>query len=166
MAWMRCLNASGVCSVEKRRLNSAVSASGMTLSAPVPALRLENCRLVGGKCSLPSSQVLGGDGGDGRCESVDRVVRQLRVGDVALLAVDAEHAVEAAAAAVLDDVAQALLAGGLAHQGVVDLLVAPLSASMTLRVPSTDGPSSSLVIRKAMEPLPCLGWTSRKPRWR
>jgi hypothetical protein len=68
--------------------------------------------------------LLGAEAGQGRGESMHRVVRELRVGDVALAAVDAEHAVEAAAAAVLDDVAQAGLAGGLAHQAVVDALVA------------------------------------------
>jgi hypothetical protein len=42
--------------VEKRKLNTAVSSPGMTLVAPVPELRLEIWKLVGGKKSLPLSQ--------------------------------------------------------------------------------------------------------------
>ena len=55
-----------------------------------------------------------------RGKRVYRVVRQLRVGHVALNAMDGEAAGEAAPAPVLDNIAEALLAGRLAYQAPVD----------------------------------------------
>ncbi|MNP62417.1 hypothetical protein D3C76_1576960 [compost metagenome] len=56
IAATRACRPSTVDSVEKRKLNSAVSSPGTTLVAPVPELRLEIWKLVGGKKALPSSQ--------------------------------------------------------------------------------------------------------------
>ncbi len=56
MVAVRCCKPSTVDSVEKRKLNTASSVPGMTLVAPVPELRLEIWKLVGGKKALPSSQ--------------------------------------------------------------------------------------------------------------
>ncbi len=58
--------------------------------------------------------------GQGRRDQVDRVLRQLRIGDVALHAEDAQLAAEGAAAAVLDRVAEALDRGRLADDAVVE----------------------------------------------
>jgi hypothetical protein len=49
------LMASGVCSVEKRRLKRAGQRVRDDVVGAGAGLRLEICRLVGGKCSLPSS---------------------------------------------------------------------------------------------------------------
>ena len=44
--------------VEKRKLNKISTVPGTTLVAPVPPLMLEICQEVGGKYSLPLSQVV------------------------------------------------------------------------------------------------------------
>lgn len=49
----------GMDSVEKRKLNTAVRSPGITLVAPVPELRLEIWKLVGGK-GVAVVPVLGG----------------------------------------------------------------------------------------------------------
>ena len=53
--------------------------------------------------------------GQGRSQTVNRVVGQVRVGDVALHAFDRQLAAHRAASAVLDHVARLLHRGGLAH---------------------------------------------------
>ena len=58
--------------------------------------------------------------GERRRDEMDRVLRQVRVGDVALHAEDAQLAAERAAAAVLDRVADALDRGRLADDAVVE----------------------------------------------
>ena len=57
IAWVVALSFSSLVSVEKRKLNSALKVAGITLLAPVPAWRLEICRVVAGKYALPLSQV-------------------------------------------------------------------------------------------------------------
>jgi len=88
-----------------------------------------------------------------RRERVHRVLRELRVGDVPLHAVHGEAPAEGAATTHLDGVADRGLARGspTTHQS----RRSPRSRSTcaTRRVPSTDGPSSSLVIRNAIDPL-------------
>ena len=54
----RAFRLSGVLSVEKRKLKSTSTVPGMTFKAPVPAWMLLTCQVVGGKWSLPSSQVV------------------------------------------------------------------------------------------------------------
>ncbi|MNN80982.1 hypothetical protein D3C81_1977560 [compost metagenome] len=56
IASTRCCRPSTVDSVEKRKLNRQFSSPGMTLVVPVPELRLEIWKLVGGKKALPASQ--------------------------------------------------------------------------------------------------------------
>src|SRR5690606_19069112 len=56
-ACTRALSVSGVLSVEKRKLKSISAVPGTTFVAPVPAWKLEIWNVVGGKYSLPSSQL-------------------------------------------------------------------------------------------------------------
>jgi hypothetical protein len=69
---------------------------------------------------------LGGEFGQGRGGEVDGVLGELRVGDVALHALHGELARQAAAAAVLDGVAEGGRGGGLADDAVVEGLAAGL----------------------------------------
>src|SRR5690606_4306356 len=59
-----------------------------------------------------------------RSELVDRILRELRIGDVPLHAVHGEPGAERAAAPDLDGVPDRLLARGLADDAPVDTLVA------------------------------------------
>ena len=77
---------------EKRKLKSTTTSPGITLLAPVPAWMLLICQLVGGKWSLPPSHSMATSSASAGASAVDRVVRQVRVGDVALHAVDRELA--------------------------------------------------------------------------
>ena len=65
-----------------------------------------------------------GQFGDGRCGQMDRVLHQMRVGDVALHALDGERGGERAAPSVLDGVAGLADRSRLADDAVVDQLVA------------------------------------------
>jgi hypothetical protein len=87
---------------------------------------------------------------------VDRVLGELRVRDVALHAVHREPAAEAAAAPDLDVSPKSCSLDGspTRHQSMRSLRA--FRSTTTRRVPSTDGPSSSLVIRNAIEPR-CAG---------
>ena len=62
----------------------------------------------------------------GRCQHVDGIARQVRVGDMALDALDGELAAHGAAASVLDHVAGLRHRGRLADDAVVDLVAARL----------------------------------------
>ena len=55
MPCTRVCSDSSVLAVEKRKLNLTCASPGITLPAPVPALKFEICQVVGGKYSLPSS---------------------------------------------------------------------------------------------------------------
>ena len=91
--------------------------------------------------------------GEQRRGEVDRIPGQVRIGDVTLHAADAQLARERAAAAVLDRVAEAPDRGRLADDAVVGpRALRASSQSQTRAVPSSDGPSSSLVIRNATPP--------------
>ena len=96
----------------------------MTLVAPVPAWMFEHWNEVGGKYSLPSSQVMAASSAMRGGGEVDRIARELRIGDVALHAADAGGAGERAASSVLDHVAEAIHRRGLADDAVVDALAA------------------------------------------
>ena len=85
----RAFSDSGVDSVLKRKLKSTISSPGITLPAPVPAWMFDTCQEVGWKCSLPRSQSIATSSASAGATQVDRILRQLRVGDVALHAVDA-----------------------------------------------------------------------------
>jgi hypothetical protein len=98
----------------------------MTLLAPVPPWMFEICQVVGGKKALPSSQTVCREFGDGRCGQMDRVLRQMRVGDVSLNALDGQLPGERAAAAVLDHVAEGVDRRRFADDAVVDRLAAAL----------------------------------------
>src|SRR5690606_9023336 len=65
---------------------------------------------------------LGGQFGQRRRGLVDRVARQVRVGDVALHALDDEVARQGAAAPVLDRVAQDVVRGRLADDAEIERL--------------------------------------------
>src|ERR1035437_5403627 len=58
IAWTLSFNSCSVLAVEKRKLNRISTVPGTTLVAPVPPLMLETCQEVGGKYSLPLSQVV------------------------------------------------------------------------------------------------------------
>ena len=64
--------------------------------------------------------------GQGRRHRVDRVTGQVRVGNMALHALDRELAAHGAAPAVLDHVTGALDRRGLAHNAIVQHLTARL----------------------------------------
>ena len=86
------------------------------------------CQLVGWKKALPASQppaaLMATSSASAGAKRVHRVLRQVRVGDVALHALDGELAAHGAAPAVLDHVAAALDRGGLADDAVVEALAA------------------------------------------
>jgi hypothetical protein len=95
---------------------------------------------------------------------MDRVARQVRVGHVALHALAPPGARQRAAAAVLHHVAHAVHRSGLAHDAGVQPLAAGAAAPRTTcTVPCSEGPSSSLVSRKATVPA-WPGWAARTPR--
>ena len=103
----RAFSDSGVDSVQKRKLKSTTTSPGITLPAPVPAWMFDTCQLVGGKYALPRSHSMRDQFGQRRRDQVDRVLRQLRVGDVALHArAPRSLPLRRAAAAVLDHVAE------------------------------------------------------------
>ncbi len=64
--------------------------------------------------------------GQGRRQAMHGVVGQVRVGYMTLLAEHAQLAAEGPAPAVLDDIAEHLVAGGFAHQAPVNLFIARL----------------------------------------
>ena len=99
---------STVLAVEKRKLNSTSNSPGITLVAPVPAWMLEICQVVGGKIFVARVPCGGGQFGQGGCGLMDRIAREVRIGDMALHAAHHEIAGERAAASVLDGVAEAL----------------------------------------------------------
>ena len=122
IASKRCTSDSRVLSGQKRKLNMASSAPGITLVAPVPAWMLEHCQVVGGKYSLPSSHRVAASSAKRGRREVDRILREMRVGDVPLDALDDQRARQRAAPAVLDHVAEALDRRRLADDAIVDAL--------------------------------------------
>ena len=62
----------------------------------------------GRKILVAAVPVHRGQLGDGRCDKMDRILRQVRIGDVALHATDDERPGKRAAAAVFDHVAQSI----------------------------------------------------------
>ena len=80
--------------------------------------------MVGWKCSLPWSQTCCRQFGQRGRQHVHRVLRQLRIGDMTLHALHGQPAAERTAPSDLDGVADALLAGRLAHDAPVDPLAA------------------------------------------
>ena len=89
---------------------------------------------------------------DGR-QRADRVVGEMRIGDVALAAENRQPAGQRAAPAVLHRVAERLDAGRLAEDAMVETFAAARAHSSSLAVPLTAGPSSSPVTRKLIEPV-------------
>jgi hypothetical protein len=148
-----------VLAVEKRKLNLISTLPGMTLVAPVPPWMLEICQVVGGKYSLPSSQTRGGQFGHGR-RGQWIGFGQMRVGDVALDALDRQLAGQRAAPAVLDHVAERVDRGRFADDAEVEHSRRALQRLGDGTVPSVASPSSSEVSRKASEP--GCGWAATK----
>jgi hypothetical protein len=97
--------------------------------------------------------VLGGQFGQGRGGQVDRVLRQMRVGHVALHTAHGQLGAEGAATAVLDHVTDQGGARRFADDAPVQAFLARARRSTTALVPWCAGPSSSLVIRNATLPL-------------
>ncbi len=116
-AWIRC---------EKRKLKSITTAPGITLPAPVPPWMLLICQVVAGKKSLPRSHSVPTSSASAGAKPVDRVLGQVRIGDVALHALDGQLAAQRAAPAVLDHVADALDRGRLTDDAVVEPFAALL----------------------------------------
>ena len=71
---------------------------------------------------------LGTECGQGIDAGMEGVLRQVRIGDVTLLAEHPQDAVQTPASTVLDGVAESLARRGLADQGIVDLLAALLQS--------------------------------------
>ena len=90
--------------------------------------------------------------GKHRSERPDRIVGDLRVGDVALAAVDEQPSIERAAPAVLDRVAESAHACRLADDAMIETLTLCQRPVEQLDLPLTAGPSSSPVMRKLIEP--------------
>ena len=87
------------------------------------------------------------------CHEMNRVSRQVRIGDVPWIALDGQRPGQRSAAAVLDHVAECVHRRRLADDAVIDAARRrAASLSTTLTVPSIDGPSSSDVISSAMDP--------------
>ena len=104
-------------------LKRARASPGMRLTVGLPTSTEVNSRFDGSKCSLPSSSGRL-QRGDQRRQAADRVVGAIGIGDVALAAGDDQRAVERAAPADLDGVAEHLDVARLAEDAVVECLAA------------------------------------------
>ena len=91
------------------------------MPAPVPAWMFETCQLVAGKYALPRSHSVATSSASAGAALVDRIAGEVRIGDVALHALDAQLARQRAAAPVLDHVAERAHGGRLADDAVVEL---------------------------------------------
>jgi hypothetical protein len=141
------------------------SSPGITFGARRVRRDVRDLEEVGWKNSLPSSQMGGDQLGERRRKAVHGILGEMRVGDVALHAVHGEPARQGAATADLDRVAElgrARWGSPTTHQSIFSPRAS--STSTTFLVPSTDGPSSSLVSRKASEPH-AAGGSPRSARW-
>ena len=98
----------------------------MTLVAVFGAEMTVTTRCDGSKCEVPASSLEAREAVDDARQLRHRVVGDVRVGRVALLALDDEVAVERAAPADLDLVADAIAARRLAHNASVQNLAAGL----------------------------------------
>ena len=107
----------------KRMLKLARASPGTRLTAVLPTSTVVNSRLDGSNCALPWSS---GSPAARRSssKSADRIVEAMRIGDVALHAVDMSVPIERAAAAGLDGVAESLLIARLAEDAMVEFLAA------------------------------------------
>ena len=85
-------------------------------------------------------------------QAAHRIVGAVRIGDVALLAGDDQHAVLRAAAAELDGVAELVDVARLAQHAMVEFFAARGRPFQELGLPLTAMPSSSPVIRNEIEP--------------
>ena len=137
----------------KRMLKRARASPGMRLTVLLPTSIEVNSRFDG--CELRAALVerLALQRLDQLHQAADRIVGALRIGDVALLAGDDQMAVERAAPADLDGVAELLLTL-LGSPRMQWSNFSPRSAAhcSSLGVPLTAMPSSSPVIRNEIEP--------------
>ena len=102
------------------------SEPGMMLFAPVPAWMSRIWKLVGEKYSLPRSHSAAASSVKAGSAACTEIAPAFGIGDVALNAVDPQHAIQRSAAAVLDRVAQALDRRRLADDACVDAVPARL----------------------------------------
>ena len=121
----RAFSPSGVLAVAKRKLNSTTASPGTTLVAPVP-VQVRHLERGGREVLIALVPLDGHDLGQRRRQLVHRVARQVRVGHVALHALDRQRAGQRAAAAVLADVAQRIARGGFADDAEVHLFATRL----------------------------------------
>ena len=96
----------------------------MTLPSVLPTSIEVNSRFDGSNCALPWSSGSSHQRRDQREMAAHRIVGAVRIGDVALLAVDDQRAVLRAAAADLDGVAELVDVAGLAEHAMVEFLAA------------------------------------------
>ncbi len=84
---------------------------------------------------------------------VNGVVRQMGIGDMALHPAHQQIAGDGAATAVLHHISDHGSGGGLADDAPADFSLRASRVSITRVVPLIKGPSSSEVMRKAMDPV-------------
>ena len=87
-------------------MKSTSSAPGMMLLAPVPAWTSRDLEAGRREVLVAAIPLGGGELGQRRQRHVNRVAAALGIGDVALHALDRQHAVQRSAPAVLDRVAE------------------------------------------------------------
>ena len=88
----------------------------------LPTSTLVTSRFDGSNPGAPSSSLRAFSAVSGRDQRRHWIARALRIGDMTLLAVHGDDDIEAAAAAVLDHVADAVLAGRFADQAMIERL--------------------------------------------
>ena len=108
----------------KRMLNFARACAGITLLAVLPTSTEVNSRFDAWNCALPWSSGSSAERHDQPRNIRHRIGRAMRIGDVALHAVDIERAGLRAAAADLDAVAEHFDIGRLAEHAMVEFLAA------------------------------------------
>ena len=107
-------------------------AAGMTLNAGLPTSTETISRFEASKCAVPLSSGAAIKAVEQPHELRDRIVGALGIGDMALAALDDERAIERAAPADLDHVAQSVAARRLADDAMIEALAFFISPAQQL----------------------------------
>ena len=124
-ATRRSISALRVCGVHrslKRMLKTRRTSPGMTLVAGLPTSTLTTSRLEASKSGVPAIEGRRLQGGQNRRQRADRIVGEMGIGDMALLAGNDQPSGQRAAPAVLDGVAERGDAGRFAEQAMIEAL--------------------------------------------